>query len=204
MELPLFKRDNENGTYRTSAYYLCKSLADLPVFIMNPIIFTTIIYWMVGLKNDFEAYLVCVATSVLLTNIVVAFGCMVSCIAGDGNIAMALAGPLLVPFSLFGGFLLNDSSIPVYFVWLEYLSWFKYANEIYFINQWHNFGEIVCEYSSPINGTVPNEGNGTDSSSRCFKDGESVLEAYSYNVVCFQFRYCLLLNFFVFHHFRAT
>ncbi|WAQ93841.1 WHITE-like protein, partial [Mya arenaria] len=33
-------------------------------------------------------------------------------------------------------------SIPVYFIWLEYLSWFKYANEVLAVNQWQNIDII--------------------------------------------------------------
>ena len=34
------------------------------------------------------------------------------------------------------------SSVPVYFIWMNYLSWFKYANEILSVNQWHDVTKI--------------------------------------------------------------
>ena len=38
--------------------------------------------------------------------------------------ALAMGPPLIIPFLLFGGFFLKNGSVPVYFQWLRYLSWF--------------------------------------------------------------------------------
>ena len=35
------------------------------------------------------------------------------------------------------------SSIPIYFKWLEYLSWFKYSNECMVVNQWKDV-DYIC------------------------------------------------------------
>ena len=32
--------------------------------------------------------------------------------------------------------------MPVYFVWLKYLSWFKYSNEYLAVNQWKDVSSI--------------------------------------------------------------
>lgn len=37
------------------------------------------------------------------------------------------------------------SSIPDYFIWIRYISWFYYGNEALIINQWADVGEITCE-----------------------------------------------------------
>ncbi|WAQ93831.1 WHITE-like protein [Mya arenaria] len=55
---------------------------------------------------------------------------IVSAAANSVTTALAISPPLMIPLMMFGGFFLNSDSIPVYFIWLEYLSWFKYANEV--------------------------------------------------------------------------
>ena len=35
-----------------------------------------------------------------------------------------------------------NSSVPVYFVWLKYISWFMYGYEALIINQWKGYGQI--------------------------------------------------------------
>ena len=127
--LPLFKREHQNGTYGTSVYFLCRQLADLPLFIINPIIFVSvcssfsflftvqmgvfssfqITYWMVGLNPDPYSFLICCAVAILLTNSVVSWGYFLSSACAKGDTASVLVGPLTMPFIMFGGFLLNDA-----------------------------------------------------------------------------------------------
>lgn len=73
--------------------------------------------------------------------------------------ALSIGPPLIIPFLLFGGFFLNSGSVPVYFTWLSYLSWFRYGNEALLINQWKDVGdgEIICTRQNatcPANGQV--------------------------------------------------
>ena len=37
---------------------------------------------------------------------------------------------------IFGGFFLNNTSIPAWLEWLKYISWFMYSNELLVVNQW--------------------------------------------------------------------
>lgn len=63
------------------------------------------------------------------------------------------------------------SSIPVYFKWVSYLSWFRYGNEALMINQWENVEYIEC----PIQ------------NSTCPKNGHVVLEIFSFSEVSSHF-----------------
>jgi len=42
----------------------------------------------------------------------------------------------ILPFLLFGGLFLNSNSVPVYFVWLEYLSPIKFGYEAFMHTYW--------------------------------------------------------------------
>ncbi|RXG52353.1 Protein white [Armadillidium vulgare] len=101
-ELPLFLREHWNGLYRSDVYFLCRNLVELPIYIILPIIFNSITYYMVG------------------------FRLQISCLADDYNTAMVLSTPLTFPLMLFGGFYINSGDIPKYISWLQYLSWFMY------------------------------------------------------------------------------
>lgn len=48
--MPLFLREHWNGLYRTDIFFLTRSLLELPVFLVGPVGFTAIIYYMVGLR----------------------------------------------------------------------------------------------------------------------------------------------------------
>jgi hypothetical protein len=45
---------------------------------------------------------------------------------------------------LFGGFLVNSDSISIAFIWLEYMSPFKYAFGAYVINEYEDL-DLDCE-----------------------------------------------------------
>ena len=65
---------------------------------------------------------------------------------------------------------MSKSSIPVYFIWVKYISWISYANEILIINQWKDIEDIPCNK------------NGT----KCFTNGLEVIQQLSMNVVNIQ------------------
>ena len=72
-------------------------------------------------------------------------------------------------------------SIPKYFLWLSYMSWFKYSNMALQINQWYGIQHIQCK----------------ETSFRCFRTGQNVLDFLSIDPVGFnyiQFETILLKN----------
>ena len=67
----------------------------------------SIAYWMANLNNNFERYVIAVVIIILVVQCSLAFGTFLSAIAPSVNIALAFAGPVLVPLMVFSGFLLN-------------------------------------------------------------------------------------------------
>ncbi|CAF0898548.1 unnamed protein product [Brachionus calyciflorus] len=163
IELPIFLREYQNGMYKVISYYLAKIFTDLPTFFFLPIVFMSIAYWMANLNNGPDRFFICVSIIVLVVQCSLAFGCFLSALAPSTNVALAIAGPILVPLMIFSGFLLNYESIPKYFIWLRYLSWFSYSNELILINQWKGIQNISCP-----NGTT----------SFCFSNGEQIIDYY--------------------------
>ena len=74
MELPIFLREHFNGMYRTDVYFLTKQLAELPLFLITPILFVGIMYYMVGLNPLIERFVIAIGILELLTQVVVSFG----------------------------------------------------------------------------------------------------------------------------------
>ncbi|CAG0919856.1 unnamed protein product, partial [Notodromas monacha] len=73
-ELPIFLREHFNGMYRVDVYFLSKMLAELPLFILYPTLFTVITYYMIGLNPEFIRFLICVAIVILVSNCACSFG----------------------------------------------------------------------------------------------------------------------------------
>ncbi|RZB77475.1 ABC transmembrane transporter white, partial [Asbolus verrucosus] len=166
-ELQVFLREHRNGMYRTDVYFLCKTLAEAPVFVTIPILFTAVCYFMIGLNSEGIRFFIACGILVLVANVAISFGYLISCASSSVSMALSVGPPLVVPFLLFGGFFLNVSSIPIYFKWLSYLSWFRFGNEALMINQWKNVTNIDCPASN----------------STCPRDGHVVLEIYNFSEV---------------------
>lgn len=163
-ELPIFLREHKNGMYRTDVYFICKTLAEAPIFLAIPLIFTAIVYPMIGLYPDVKHFFVAAAVVALVANVSTSFGYLISCISNGVSVALSVGPPIIIPFLLFGGFFLNTASIPSYFVWFSYLSWFRYGNEALLINQWSDVDSIAC----------------TRSNVTCPKSGRTILQTFNF------------------------
>uniref|UniRef100_A0A8D9A8A2 Protein white n=1 Tax=Cacopsylla melanoneura TaxID=428564 RepID=A0A8D9A8A2_9HEMI len=164
-ELPLFMREHQNGMYRVDVYFLCKTLAEVPIFLAIPIVFTSVMYYMVHLNPLLSRFLTATLIITLVSTVATSFGYLISCISSSVSVALSIGPPVIIPFLLFGGFFLNAGSVPAYFKWLSYLSWFKYGNEALLINQWSGIDDIAC----------------TRANTTCPKNGDVVLETFNFS-----------------------
>ena len=73
-ELPIFLREHFNGMYRTDVYFVSKTLADLPIYIMFPFIFVAIPYYAIGLNPDVGAFFTAAGIVILVANVATSFG----------------------------------------------------------------------------------------------------------------------------------
>ncbi|CAG0920875.1 unnamed protein product [Notodromas monacha] len=195
-EYPIFLKEHEAGMYRVTVYFACKSLAELPLFIVSPLIFSTCVYFLIGLTSGVKNFLTTCGVAVLVANAACSFGYMISCISSNMHMGLAVGPAVIVPFMLLGGYYLNNGSVPKALLWLKYLSWFLYGNEALAINQWSNVGHIDCSHrllddvipSEYTNFTIPPHPYGPpnipvtpDINSVCPKDGKAVLASFSFN-----------------------
>ena len=102
-EIPIFLREQQNNMYRIGLYFITKQLAELPFFLITPIVFNLLFYWMVGLNPDAERFGVSTAITILVTEVVVAFGYIVSCASPNVKVALALGPATMIPAMLSGG-----------------------------------------------------------------------------------------------------
>lgn len=176
-EIPVFQKEYAAGLYRIETYFLAKTLAELPVFIMIPIIFTSIVYFSVGLRHNTGAFFVCLSVMILIVNVGCSFGYAVSCLSSNTMIALAILSPIYIPIILFGGHFLHIDSIPVSLRWIKYLSWFYFGYEILSINQWAKIDKIECEAAKPI----------------CFLQGADVLKQLNFKKDNITFDFTMLI-----------
>ena len=178
-EIPLFIREHQNRMYRLISYYMSKVIIEVPMFIVLPFFFMLIVYWMANIGQSIQGFLICTGIIILSAQAAVSFGNFLSATAPSTNVAIALAGPILVPLMIFSGFLINFDDVPVYFLFLRYISWFGYANEALQVNQWEGVKNITCESTGCI---------------QAFSSGDLILSYLQMNPVSFNLYFLDILD----------
>lgn len=110
---------------------------------------------MIGLREGYLYFATAAFVVSLVANVSTSFGYLISCASSSISMALSVGPPVIIPFLIFGGFFLNSGSVPSYFTWLSYLSWFRYGNEALTVNQWAGVTDIICTRS---NTTCPTSG----------------------------------------------
>jgi ATP-binding cassette subfamily G (WHITE) protein 2 len=172
--LPIFLQEREIlmketscGSYRVSSYAVANGLVYLPFLLILAILFTLPLYWLVGLNHNFIAFLhfLLLIWLILYTanSVVVCFSALVpNFIVGNSLIAGVMGS-----FFLFSGYFISKQEIPSYWIFMHYMSLFKYPFEGFLINEFSNSGKCLeymfgtCEVSGED--VLREEGYGEDS-----------------------------------------
>ncbi|XP_009557822.1 broad substrate specificity ATP-binding cassette transporter ABCG2 isoform X2 [Cuculus canorus] len=136
VEKKIFMHEYISGYYRTSAYFISKLMADLiPMRTLPSIIFTCIIYFMLGLKPTAQAFFTMMFTLMMVsytaTSMALAIAAGQSVVA-VANLLMTIAFVFMIIFS---GLLVNLTSIMSWLSWLKYFSIPQYGMTALEINE---------------------------------------------------------------------
>lgn len=141
--IPIWRIEHYMGLYKMPLAFIATNLAEIPVLLLLPLAWTGVTYFMFGFAPTVGQFFMQYFIIELVTQCAISFGYMLSSFSENPQVINAISAPLLIPLLLFGGFYLNADSIPDYFIWLKYLSWFYYGNEALVINQWSG-EELSC------------------------------------------------------------
>ncbi|CAL2032003.1 unnamed protein product [Caenorhabditis brenneri] len=192
-ELPVFLREHKSNIYSVEAYFLAKSIAELPQYTALPLIYATIVYWMSGLVAwPLTAFIVFVFVCITLTWVAVSIAYVGACIFGDEGLVVTFMPMFVLPMLVFGGFYINANNIPSYFRHISYLSWFKHGFEALEENQWRRIDSIPgCTPSDPLL-------NITSNSFCPAEDGEGILARRGIDTPLYVNVLILFVSFFIY------
>ncbi|CAG2166312.1 unnamed protein product [Oppiella nova] len=70
---PLFLREHHNRMYRVVVYFIAQNIVDLPIYLLQTILFVFIYYFMVGLNADFTRFLTAMAIVILISQCAISY-----------------------------------------------------------------------------------------------------------------------------------
>eukprot|EP00198_Chlamydomonas_reinhardtii_P001132 XP_001690467.1 predicted protein [Chlamydomonas reinhardtii] len=120
-------RERAAGTYHVSAYFLAKITAEALSQLPAPILFSCIVYFLVGLQPVAAKFFIFMGFMILCSVAATSLALAVSALARTTDMAVTILPLVLEVCRLFGGFYLSPRNLPTYFSWLDALTYVKYT-----------------------------------------------------------------------------
>lgn len=143
-ERRIFMRETSRGAYRVSSYVLANTIIFLPFLLMVGFLYSTPVYWLVGLRRGLDGFLyftLVVWMVVLMSN---SFTACFSALVPNFIMGTSIIAGLMGSFFLFSGYFISKDNIPNYWIFMHYLSLFKYPFECFLINEYGGEGGNRC------------------------------------------------------------
>ncbi|OMO57206.1 ABC transporter-like protein [Corchorus capsularis] len=148
--LPIFLQEREilmketsSGSYRVSSYAIANGLVYLPFLLILALLFSIPLYWLVGLNPSFMAFIhfLLLIWLILYTanSVVVCFSALVPNFIVGNSVISGVMGS----FFLFSGYFISKHGIPNYWIFMHYISLFKYPFEGFLINEFSKSGKCL-------------------------------------------------------------
>ncbi|XP_052029783.1 broad substrate specificity ATP-binding cassette transporter ABCG2 [Apodemus sylvaticus] len=128
VEKKLFIHEYISGYYRVSSYFFGKIVSDLlPMRFLPSVIFTCILYFMLGLKKTAEAFFIMMFTLVMVAYTASSMALAIAAGQSVVSVATLLMTISFVFMMLFSGLLVNLRTIGPWLSWLQYFSIPRYG-----------------------------------------------------------------------------
>eukprot|EP00644_Phytophthora_capsici_P003729 jgi/Phyca11/556081/estExt2_Genewise1Plus.C_PHYCAscaffold_820093 len=144
----IFYKQRGANFYRSSAYVLSCSVAQLPLAAGESLVFGTLIYWLCGFVSSAEHFLIFMVLLILTNMAFAAWFFFVTALARDIHVSKPIAMISIVFFIVFAGFVVSKNQIPDYFIWIYWLDPISWCLRAMAVNQYRSASFDICVYEN--------------------------------------------------------
>lgn len=160
-ERTILKRETGRGAYRLSSYVLSSTLVFLPFLFLIALMYAGPVYYLVGLAPAPEAFFFFLITLWLVLVSANSFVAFFSALVSNFIMGNTWVTGIMGAFFLFSGYFIAKDYMPNYWLFLHYLSLFKYPLNALLVNEYTHVADKCF---------------GPDYDGQCLVTGRNVLE----------------------------
>ncbi|XP_004301505.1 PREDICTED: ABC transporter G family member 23 [Fragaria vesca subsp. vesca] len=184
-ERRVLMKEASRGAYKVSSYMIANTIVFLPFLFAVAILFAVPVYWLVGLNPSaaaFAFFTFVVWLIVLMASSLVLF---LSAVSPDFISGNSLICTVLGAFFLFSGYFIPKESIPKYWLFMYYVSIYRYPLDTLLTNEyWSTRSECFSRHQF---------------SSKCLLTGNDVLKSRGLDKDTRWINVGIMFGFFVFY-----
>ncbi|GMF28078.1 unnamed protein product [Phytophthora fragariaefolia] len=142
----VFYKQRGANFYRTASYVWANSVSQIPLAVMESLIYGSIVYWMCGFVPSAGSFLLFEVTIILTIMAFAAFFLFLSAAAPDLHVVEPISMTTTLFFILFGGFVITKGNIPAYLVWLYWINPVAWCVRSLAVSQYSDSRFDTCIY----------------------------------------------------------
>ncbi|EXC10894.1 ABC transporter G family member 23 [Morus notabilis] len=135
-ERRVLMKEASRGAYRISSYMIANTIVFLPFLFAVAILFAVPVYWIVGLNPSFYAFAFFTFVVWLIVLMASSLVLFLSAVSPDFISGNSLICTVLGAFFLFSGYFIPKESIPKYWLFMYYVSLYRYPLDTLLTNEY--------------------------------------------------------------------
>jgi len=122
-------RERSSGAYAVSAYFAAKSTADFIIQVISPLIYSSLVYPIVGFDPGVNKFLVFLGFMILTSQAATSLSNLVSCVCVSIELSTVVLACIYEISRLYGGWFIKPADMSLYPEWrfADALSYIKYS-----------------------------------------------------------------------------
>ncbi|KAG4906595.1 hypothetical protein AAZX31_20G035700 [Glycine max] len=137
-ERSVLMKEASRGAYRISSYMIANTFVFLPFLFVVSILFAVPVYWLVGLNPSLSAFTFFTFVVWLIVLMASSLVLFLSAVSPDFISGNSLICTVLGAFFLFSGYFIPKESIPKYWIFMYYVSLYRYPLDALLTNEYWN------------------------------------------------------------------